>query len=64
MQQLLTFWPLHLLELRVVAIPCYVRLYAVEDGRHGRLNLRREEVSWYSDRYLRHCRGMDVVVVE
>jgi hypothetical protein len=26
--------------------------------------LHREEVSWYSDRYLRHCRGMDVVVVE
>jgi hypothetical protein len=63
-QQALLFWPLHLLVLRAVAMPCPVRLYAVEDGRHGRPDLRREGVRWYSGRYPRRCRGMDVVVVE
>jgi hypothetical protein len=32
-------------------MPCPVRLYAIEDGRHRRPDLRREEVRWYSDRY-------------
>jgi hypothetical protein len=45
MQPALIFWPLHLLVLRAVAMPCPVRLCAVEDGRHGRPNLRREGVS-------------------
>jgi hypothetical protein len=35
MQQALIFWPLHLLVLRAVVVPCPVRLCAVEDGRHG-----------------------------
>jgi hypothetical protein len=64
MQRALIFWPLHLLVLRAVAMPCHVRLCAVEDGRHGRSDLRREGVRWYSDRYPRRCRGMDVIVVE
>jgi hypothetical protein len=32
MQQALIFWPLRLLVLHVVAMPCLVRLCAVEDG--------------------------------
>jgi hypothetical protein len=40
MQQALIFWPLILLVLRVVAMPCLVRLCATEDGRHGHLDLR------------------------
>jgi hypothetical protein len=64
MQQALIFWPLRLLVLRVVATLRPVRLCAVEDGRHGRPDLHREGVRWYSGRYPRRCRGMDVVVVE
>jgi hypothetical protein len=51
MQQTLIFWPLRLLVLRAVAMLCPVCLCAVEDGRHGRPDLRREGVSWYSGRY-------------
>jgi hypothetical protein len=64
MQHVLIFWPLHLLVLRAVVMPYPMRLCAVEDERHGHPDLRREGVRWYSDRYLRRCRGMDVVVVE
>jgi hypothetical protein len=53
MQQALIFWPLHLLVLCAVALPCPMRLCAVEDGRHGHPDLRREGVRWYSDRYPR-----------
>jgi hypothetical protein len=42
MQQALIFWPLRLLVLRAVAMLCPVRLYAVEVGRYGCLDLRRE----------------------
>jgi hypothetical protein len=35
-QQALLFWPLHLLVLRAMAVPCPVRLCAVEDRRHVR----------------------------
>jgi hypothetical protein len=38
-QQALIFWPLCLLVLRAVAMPCPVRFYAVEDRRHGRPDL-------------------------
>jgi hypothetical protein len=51
MQQTLIFWPLHLLVLRDVAMPCPVRLCAIEDGRHRHLDLHREGVRWYSDHY-------------
>jgi hypothetical protein len=64
MQQALIFWPLRLLVLRDVAMLCHVCLCAVEDGRYGRLDLHREGVRWYSGRYPRRCRGMDVVVVK
>jgi hypothetical protein len=64
MQQALLFWPLCLLVLRAVAMPCLVCLYAVEDGRHGRPYLHREGVRWYSGCYPHRCRGMDVMVVE
>jgi hypothetical protein len=64
MQQALLFWPLHLLVLRVVTMPYPVRLCANEDRQHGRLDLCREGVRWYSGRYPRRCRGMDAVVVE
>jgi hypothetical protein len=40
MQEALIFWPLILLVLRAEAMPCLVHLYATEDGRHGRLDLR------------------------
>jgi hypothetical protein len=53
-----------MLVLRAMAMPCPMRLSAVEDGRHGHLDLRREGVRWYSDRYPRRCRNMDVIVVE
>jgi hypothetical protein len=64
MQQALIFWPLHLLVLRAMAMPCPVHLYTVEDGRHGCPDLRREGVRWYSDHYPRRYRVMDVVMVE
>jgi hypothetical protein len=64
MQQALIFWPLRLLVLRAMATLCPVRLYAVEDGRYGRPDLRREGVRWYSGHYPHCCRGMGVVVVE
>jgi hypothetical protein len=64
MQQTLIFWPLRLLVLRAVAMRCPMCLCAVEDGRYGRLDLRREGVRWYSGCYPRRCRGMDVIVVE
>jgi hypothetical protein len=64
MQHALIFWPLHLLVLRAMAMPCPVRLCAIEDRRHGFPNLCREGVRWYNDRYPRRCRGMDVVMVE
>jgi hypothetical protein len=64
MQQALIFWPLCLLVLRAVAMLCPVCLYAMEDGRHGCPELRREGVRWYSGHYPRCCRGMDVVVVK
>jgi hypothetical protein len=51
MRQTLIFWPLRLLVLRAVATLCHVRLCAVEDGQHGRSDLRREGVRWYSGRY-------------
>jgi hypothetical protein len=51
MQQTLIFLPLHLLVRCAMAMLYPVRLCAVEDGRHGRPDLRREEVRWYSDRY-------------
>jgi hypothetical protein len=64
MQQVLIFWPLHLLVLYDVAMFRLVRLYAIEDGRYGRSDLRREGVRWYSGRYPHRCRGMDAVMVE
>jgi hypothetical protein len=64
MQQALMFWPLRLLVLRAIAMLCPMCLCAVEDGRHGRPDLRREGVRWYSGRYPRRCRGIDVIVVE
>jgi hypothetical protein len=60
----LLFWPLRLLVLRIVVMLCPMCLCAVEDERHGRPDLRIEGVRWYSGRYPRRCRGMDVVVVE
>jgi hypothetical protein len=48
MQQALIFWPLHLLVQHAVAMLHHVRLCAIEDGRYGRLNLRREGSRWYS----------------
>jgi hypothetical protein len=50
MQQALIFWPLRLLVLRVVAMHCPMCLCAIEDGRHGCPDLRRERVMWYSGR--------------
>jgi hypothetical protein len=47
MQQTLIFWPLRLLVLRAVVMLCHVCLCAVEDGRHGLPDLRREGVRWY-----------------
>jgi hypothetical protein len=44
MQHALIFWPLRLLVLRAVATLCPVRLCAIEDGRYGRPDLRREGV--------------------
>jgi hypothetical protein len=64
MQQALIFWPLRLLVLRVVATFCPVRLCAVEDGRYGRPDLRREGIRQYSGRYPYRYRGMGVVMVE
>jgi hypothetical protein len=64
MQHALIFWPLRLLVLHTVATLRPVYLCAVEDGQYGRLDLRRKEVMWYSDRYSRYCRGMDVVVMK
>jgi hypothetical protein len=64
MEHALIFWPLHLLVLRDVAMSCPVRLCVVEDRRHGRPDLHREGVRWYSDRYPHRYRGMDVIVVE
>jgi hypothetical protein len=67
MQQTLIFWPLHPLVQHVVAMLRFVRVCAVEDGRDGRYgpsDSHREGIMWYSYRYLRRCRGMDVVVVE
>jgi hypothetical protein len=60
----LLFWPLRLLVLRAVAMLYPVCLCAVEDGRHGQPDLRREGVRWYSGRYHHRGRGMDVIVVE
>jgi hypothetical protein len=64
MQRTLLFRPLRLLMLRAVATLCSVCLCAMEDGRHGRPDLRREGVRWYSGHYPHCCRGMDVIVVE
>jgi hypothetical protein len=64
MQWTLIFWPLHPLVQHAVAMLRPMCLYAIEDGRYVRLNLHREGFRWYSCRYPRHCRGMDVVVVE
>jgi hypothetical protein len=64
MQQALIFWPLCLLVLRAVATLCPVSLYVVEDGRYGCPDLHRQGVRWYSGRYPRRCRGMDVIMVE
>jgi hypothetical protein len=63
-QQALTFWPLRPLVLHDVATLRPVCLCAIEDGRYGCPDLRREGVMWYSCRYPRRCRGMDIIVVE
>jgi hypothetical protein len=47
-----------------MAMPCPVRLCAVQDGRHGCLDLHKVGVRWYSDHYPRRCRGMDVIMVK
>jgi hypothetical protein len=62
MQQALIFWPLHPLVQHDVAMFRPVCFCAVEDGWYGRLDLCREGGRWYSCRYPRRCRGMDVVV--
>jgi hypothetical protein len=64
MQQALIFWPLRLLVLRAIAMLYPMRLYAIEDGRHGRPDFCREGVRWYSGRYPHRYRGMDVIVVD
>jgi hypothetical protein len=60
----LIFWPPHPLARRVVAMPCPMRLCAVQDERRGCLDLRRKGVRWYSDCYPHRCRGMDVIMVK
>jgi hypothetical protein len=60
----LSFWPLHPLVQRAVAMLRPVCFCAIEDGRYMRPNVRREGVRWYSYHYPRRCRGMDVVMVE
>jgi hypothetical protein len=57
-------WPLHPLVQHDVAMLCPVCDGTIEDGRCVRPDLRREGVRWYSCRYPRRCRSMDVVMVE
>jgi hypothetical protein len=64
MQHALIFWPLHPLVQHVVAMLCPMCFCAVEDGRYGCPDLRREGSRWYSCRHPCRCRGMDVIVVE
>jgi hypothetical protein len=60
----LSFWPLHPLVQRVMAMLRPVCFCAIEDEQYVHSDLRREGVKWYSCCYPRRYRGMDVVVVE
>jgi hypothetical protein len=51
MQQALIFWPLHPLVQHAGAMLRPMRLYAIEDGRYGFLDLRKEGSRRYSCRY-------------
>jgi hypothetical protein len=64
MQWALIFWPLHPLVQHVAAMLCPLCFCAIEDGRYGRLDLRREGGRWYSCHYPYRCKGMDIVMVE
>jgi hypothetical protein len=64
MQWALIFWPLHPLVQHVVAMLRPVCFCAVQDEQYMHPDSCREGGRWYSCRYPRRCKGMDVVVVK
>jgi hypothetical protein len=60
----LIFWPLYPLVQHAMAMLRPVCFCAIEDGWYVCPDLRRERGRWYSCRYPRRCRCMDVIMVE